>query len=640
MNLLENHFQALFGSLLRHLLTLFGSTLVFGDWSAIDNKPWITVTSSALGNVGLKQVTFTVEAFAGNIPRSGEISINGKPFTVIQTPNFPQEWGLSINPSSSSTLPVTGDERSFGVNISSLGRWTTFVPNSKDSEWIKLPSSPGNSGTYLDTLARFMVLANQGAAQRTGTIIIGDKSYTVTQSGGGQQAGCNYQLSSIAQTLGSGVNTPDTTGSFQVSVETGCMWNATNSDPSWLEITGGSGNGDGTVSFRTRIPNSGSTPKTATVTVDGKPFYVTQNASQQSCSRTINPISRDVSGESATGIVDVSSTAGCVAFTANSNVGWISVAVNNASQMSYIVQENNTTAIRSGTITVAGQIFTINQAARAAQQARRVLDFDRDGKADVSVFRPSNGGWYIDQSMNGFTGIAFGQAGDKITPADYDGDGKTDVAVFRPSNGTWYLNRSQLGFTAVGFGIAEDIPQPADFDNDGKAELAVFRPSNGYWYVLNLVNNQFSFVQFGQTGDKPVVSDYDGDGIADYAVYRNGSWYIQRSSQGFFQIQFGEAADRPVPADYDGDGRADVAVFRPSNGTWHLNRSTAGFAGMPFGISTDVPAPADYDGDGRADIAVFRPSNGTWYLNRSTAGFTGVQFGLNNDIPVPSAFVP
>ncbi|MDQ3749868.1 MAG: VCBS repeat-containing protein [Acidobacteriota bacterium] len=266
------------------------------------------------------------------------------------------------------------------------------------------------------------------------------------------------------------------------------------------------------------------------------------------------------------------------------------------------------------------------------------FDFDGDGRSDISVFRPTNGGWYINQSTNGFIGIAFGQAGDKIVPADYDGDGKTDVAVYR--SGIWYLQRSQAGFTGIAFGTAEDIPQPADFDNDGRAELAVFRPSNGTWYVLNLVTNQFSFEQFGQNGDKPVAADYDGDGRADYAVFRNGVWYILRSSQGFIGIQFGEAADKPVPADYDGDGKADVAVFRPSNSTWYLLQSTAGFTGIQFGITTDIPAPADFDGDGKADIAVFRPANGTWYLNRSTAGFTGVQFGATNDIPVPNAFVP
>jgi Tol biopolymer transport system component len=264
-------------------------------------------------------------------------------------------------------------------------------------------------------------------------------------------------------------------------------------------------------------------------------------------------------------------------------------------------------------------------------------DFDGDGRADISVFRPSDGTWYLNQSTAGVSATQFGLSTDKITPADYDGDGKTDVAVFR--EGVWYLQRSSLGFTGIAFGEANDIPMPADYDGDGRADIAVFRPSNGVWY-LQRSQLGFAGIAFGQNGDKPVAADYDGDGKADVAVFRpsNGVWYLQRSQLGFTGIAFGEAADKPVAADYDGDGKDDIAVFRPANGVWYLQQSTAGFTGIAFGFGTDLPVPADYDGDGKADIAVFR--DGIWYLQRSAAGFTGVSFGASADKPVPAAYLP
>jgi uncharacterized delta-60 repeat protein len=305
---------------------------------------------------------------------------------------------------------------------------------------------------------------------------------------------------------------------------------------------------------------------------------------------------------------------------------------------------------RDGRIVVSGTVY--NGAFGVARyfgdfvaQKPPVFDYDGDGKADISVFRPSAGEWYIARSSDGaFSGTHFGADGDLIAPADFDGDGKTDICLFRPSAGSWYrLNSSNNSFTAVRFGAAEDLPVPGDFDGDGRADISIYRPSAGSWYRLNSSNNQSVGVQFGIAEDKPIVGDFDGDGKSDLTVYRpsNGTWYrINSSNDSFSPNQFGTSEDKPVAADYDGDGKTDLAVYRPSVGDWYrINSSNSDFIATHFGVAEDKPAPADFDGDGRADLVVFRPSTGTWYLLRTSAGFTGVQFGANGDLPTPSAFV-
>jgi hypothetical protein len=78
------------------------------------------------------------------------------------------------------------------------------------------------------------------------------------------------------------------------------------------------------------------------------------------------------------------------------------------------------------------------------------------------VFR--SGIWYLLQSRDGFRAEAFGQNDDVPVPNDYFTDvqlqvttGKADIAVFRPENGTWYI-RTKDGFYARQWGQAGDIP--------------------------------------------------------------------------------------------------------------------------------------------------------------------------------------
>ncbi|MBK6749119.1 MAG: M36 family metallopeptidase [Acidobacteria bacterium] len=277
-------------------------------------------------------------------------------------------------------------------------------------------------------------------------------------------------------------------------------------------------------------------------------------------------------------------------------------------------------------------------------------DFDGDGRTDLSVFRPSEGNWYLQGSTAGFSVINWGTSTDVLIPGDYDGDGKADTAVFRASSNpadSDYLILKSNGFVYQGlsWGVPDDVPVSGDYDGDGKTDLSVFRPSTNVWYVLNSSNGSNTVEPFGSAADVPLAIDIDGDGKTNLAIYRpsENTWYIAKPTgtpaTNFVAVPFGTTGDRIAHADFDGDGKDDIAVFRPSDGTWYIRKSSdASTIIQAFGTNGDVPVPGDYDGDGKDDVAVYRA--GTWHVLGSTAGYSVQAFGVGSDIPVPNRYLP
>lgn len=75
-----------------------------------------------------------------------------------------------------------------------------------------------------------------------------------------------------------------------------------------------------------------------------------------------------------------------------------------------------------------------------SMQTRPLGDFDGDGKTELVVFRPSDGKWYMFNTLTGTISITEWRLnGDQLVPGDYNGDRRTDFAVYRPSTNIWYI---------------------------------------------------------------------------------------------------------------------------------------------------------------------------------------------------------
>jgi len=306
------------------------------SWTAASNVSWLTVSGSGAG-MGNQLVSLTVAANAGS-SRVGTATIAGQTFTVTEAGSC----AMSVTPSSQA-VGAGGGSGSETVVTAAGCAWTA----STGDTWLTITTGASGNG---NGTVNFTATANSGPS-RTGTLTIAGQGISVMQA-----AGCAASINPTSEAVGAGggAGSPVT-----VTVAAGCGWTATTTD-SWITVTSGaSGTGNGTVNF-TAAANAGSS-RSGTITIAGQPLTVTQGT----CSFAINPTSQSIGAAGGAGTPSsVTTTAGC-AWTAAANDPWLRVtsgATGTGNGSVNFTIDANTGPARAGTLTIATNTFTVNQA--------------------------------------------------------------------------------------------------------------------------------------------------------------------------------------------------------------------------------------------------------------------------------------
>jgi hypothetical protein len=327
-------------------------------WTVSSQPAWISDISPTSGQ-GNGNLAF--RAAANNAPsvREGDIVVNDDHVRVMQ-----EAAPCRITIPGAQTVNSDANTASIAVSTLNGCTWTA----KSNASWITITSGAQGNGPGSVSLR----IASNSGGRRSGTVTVGDRTHTITQEDATQPrppapptpptASCTFSLSPTTDSMAAagGNGTPVTVTASGGS----CTWSAT-SNAAWLSITSGaSGSGNGSVGF-TVAANSGAA-RTGTLTIAGRTFTVNQAAAAApSCTYTLDASSTSLSALGGTASVGVTAGSGC-AWTATTGASWITftsgASGSGNGSVGFLVLPN-LGAARSDSIVIAGQTFTVNQAA-------------------------------------------------------------------------------------------------------------------------------------------------------------------------------------------------------------------------------------------------------------------------------------
>jgi Viral BACON domain/Putative binding domain, N-terminal len=307
------------------------------QWSAAAS-PWIQLDDTAT-KLGAADLSFSVAPNPDLTVRKGTISIADTSVAITQDATA---CVFTVAPRTAS-VSAGGGRQTLAVTASSQQcPWTAR----SDSDWLAVLDGAQRTGSGQLT---YEARGTTGPA-RTATLLVAGQSVTVTQT-----PGCATSFTPTAQSVASSGGS----GSVAVVTDAACTWSS-RSDAAWVVITGGqTGTGPGTVRFS--VDAWDGPARSGTLTIDGRPFTVTQATG---CRYTVDSASQSVAAAGGSGNVTVHAAAGC-GWSASTSVPWLMLVSGTTGSGDGRVQFTvaaSTGPARSGTLTIADQAFTVTQA--------------------------------------------------------------------------------------------------------------------------------------------------------------------------------------------------------------------------------------------------------------------------------------
>ncbi|MBF0338132.1 MAG: M6 family metalloprotease domain-containing protein, partial [Nitrospirae bacterium] len=466
---------------------------------------------------------------------------------VTATFDTPTCTSYTLTPTSM-TFTSSGGSGSVDVAVNTDCSWTAV----SNVSWITITSGSSDNGNGTVTYA---VVANTSTSQRTGTMTIAGKTFTVTQEG---QVSDSVDLA--ISKLGTGTGTV-TSSDGKINCGGTCTAGYTSSASTQVTLTAKADSGS---TFSGWNKDCTGTSSTCTVTMSAARNVTAKfdKNGKNSNNTVFSHVRKDFDGDGKGDILWYNTTTGDV-------VIWLMNGLS-ISQGNYVIRN----------VPLDWQIKAIG-------------DFNGDGRSDVLWQSANNGDvavWLMDgASIKSGDYVVKGIPSDWTLKAvgDFNGDGKTDVLWQGTNNGdvaVWLMDGTSIksgDYIAKGMPSDWTLKAVTDINSDGKSDM-IWQAANGDVYVWLIDGSSITGGGFAANGiadnwQIKAIGDFDGDGDVDVLWQETASndvamWlmdgltivdnYVTRGLPGNWQIL--------TTGDFNGDAKSDVLLQDTNNGDVYI----------------------------------------------------------------------